>query len=35
MLVGRGKFAQSIGRAEAGDATADYRYSFDVWVGVR
>src|SRR6267154_2348295 len=35
VLVGRGDFAQSICGAEAGDASADYRYFLDVWVRVR
>ena len=35
VLVGRGKFAQSVSRAEAADASADYRDQLDIRVRVR
>ena len=35
VLVRRGEFAQSIGRAESGDASAYYRDDLDIRVGVR
>jgi len=35
VFVGRGKFAQSISRTEAADASADYRDQLDIRVRVR